>query len=89
MEFPKFKGGDPRGWILKAGKYFRYYRTPDELKVDIAAMYLEGDALDLFAWINNERTMLYWEELVKANYGPAEFQNPDEHLCNVRQTRTL
>jgi len=92
MEFPKFEGGDPRGWILKAEKYFRYYQTPDELKVDIAAMYLEGDALDLFAWINSERTLLYWEELVKAlqeNYGPAEFQNPDEHLCNIKQTSSI
>ncbi|KAF7834711.1 retrotransposon gag domain, Retroviral aspartyl protease [Senna tora] len=68
MEFPKFEGGDPRGWILKAEKYFRYYQTLDELKVDIAVMYLE--------------------ELVKAlneNYGPAEFQNPDEFLCDVQQ----
>lgn len=51
-------------------------------------MYLEGDALDLFPWIHSERTLLYWEELVKAlqeNYGPVEFQNPDEHLCNVKQ----
>ncbi|GJZ55399.1 retrotransposon gag domain, retroviral aspartyl protease [Tanacetum coccineum] len=51
MEFPKFKGGDPRGWILKAEKYFCYYHTPNEQKVKVASMYLEGDALDLFAWI--------------------------------------
>lgn len=92
MEFPKFEGGDPRGWILKAEKYFRYYQTPDELKVDIAAMYLEGDALDLFSWLNNERTLIYWDELVKAlqeSYGPAEFQNPNEHLCSIRQTGTI
>lgn len=92
LEFPKFEGGDPRGWILKAEKYFRFYQTPDDLKVEVAAMYLEGDALDLFAWINSERTLLYWEELVKAlqeNYGPAEFQNPDEHLCTIKQTGTV
>ncbi|KAF7812841.1 Ty3/gypsy retrotransposon protein [Senna tora] len=92
MEFPKFEGGDPRGWILKAEKYFRYYQTPEELKVDIAAMYLEGDALDLFAWMNGERIMLYWEELVKAlqeNYDPAEFQNPDEHFFRVKQVGTV
>ncbi|KAI4323138.1 hypothetical protein L6164_022768 [Bauhinia variegata] len=65
---------------------------PDELKVDIAAMYLEGDALDLFSWISGERTLLYWEELVKLlqeHYGPAEFQNPDEHLCSIRQTGSV
>ncbi|PWA74286.1 hypothetical protein CTI12_AA219250 [Artemisia annua] len=92
MEFPKFEGGDPRGWILKAEKYFRYYQTPDESKVEIASMYLEGDALDLFAWISAENNHLYWEELVKIlheNYGPAEFQNPDEHLCNIKQTGTV
>lgn len=92
IEFPKFDGGDPRGWILKAEKYFGYYQTPDKLKVDIAAMYLEGDALDLFAWINTERTLLQWEELTKMlqeHYGPAEFLNPDEHLCGIKQTGSV
>ena len=82
MDFPKFENGDPRGWILKAEKYFRHYQTPDELKVDVASMHLEGEALDLFAELNMERTILYWEELVKAlqeSFGPVEFQNPHEH----------
>lgn len=92
MEFQKFDKGDPRGWILKVEKYFCYYQTPEELKVDVASMYLEGEALDLFAWINLERFILYWGELVKAlqeNFGPAEFQNPDEHLCGVKQTSSI
>ncbi|XP_028780228.1 uncharacterized protein LOC114736538 [Neltuma alba] len=92
IDFPKFSGGDPRGWILKAEKYFRYYETPEEMKVDVASMYLEGDALDLFSWINTERTLLYWDELVKIlqeNYGPPEYQNPDEYLCGIRQTGTV
>ncbi|GJU66414.1 retrotransposon gag domain, retroviral aspartyl protease [Tanacetum coccineum] len=53
---------------------------------------VDGDALDLFAWINNDRTLLYWEDLVKVlqeHYGPAEFQNPDDHLCGIRQTGTV
>lgn len=58
MEFLKFDGSDPCGWVLKGKKYFCYYQTPYDLKVDIATMYLEGDALDLFAWINSERTLL-------------------------------
>ncbi|KAG5582229.1 hypothetical protein H5410_052856 [Solanum commersonii] len=48
MEFPKYEGGDPRGWILKAEKYFQNYQTPNDCKVDVVSMYLEGDALDLF-----------------------------------------
>ena len=48
IEFLKYEGGDPRGWILRAEKYFRYYQTPEDLKVDVAAINLEGDALDTF-----------------------------------------
>ena len=60
----------------------------EELKIDITTMYLEGDALDLFTWINIKRIILYWEELVKAlqeNYGPIEFQNTDEYLYGIKQ----
>ena len=87
IKFPKFEGGDPRGWILKAETYFCYYQTPKDLKVDVATMYLERDALDHFSWLNNKRTWIYWDDLVKAlheNYGPAEFQNLDEHLCSIK-----
>jgi hypothetical protein len=37
IEFPVFSGGDRRGWRLKAEKYFRFYNTLDEEKVDVAA----------------------------------------------------
>ncbi|PHT40412.1 hypothetical protein CQW23_19266 [Capsicum baccatum] len=69
MEFPRFEGGDPHDWILKAEKYFRYSQTHDNLKVDIVAMYLEGDVCDLFAWIN---TFDYW----------AQYKNITRNLLN-------
>ncbi|VFQ72079.1 unnamed protein product [Cuscuta campestris] len=92
LEFPKFTGGDPRGWVLKAEKYFRYYDVPEDDKVDVASMYLEGDALDLFSWMSTERTLFYWEDLVKAfqeHYGPPEYQNPNEYLCSIKQSGTV
>nr|GEV82418.1 retrotransposon Gag domain, retroviral aspartyl protease [Tanacetum cinerariifolium] len=49
IDFSNFSGGDPRGWQLKAEKYFRYYQIPNEEKVEIASMHLEGDALDLYS----------------------------------------
>lgn len=88
VDFPKFDGGDPRGWIMKAEKYFRYYQTPEDLKVDVASMYLEGDALDTYSWISSGHEIRYWEELVQIlqeQFGPAEFQNPDAHLCAIKQ----
>ncbi|GJS25856.1 retrotransposon gag domain, retroviral aspartyl protease [Tanacetum coccineum] len=80
IDFLIFSGGDPRGWLLKAEKYFRYYQIPDEEKVEIASMHLEGDALDLYSWLSNGQ-FIFWEELVQAftkNFGLTEFENPDE-----------
>lgn len=92
IDFPTFSNGDPRGWILKAEKYFRYYNVPEEERVDVAAMHLEGDALDLYSWLSTDQNIEYWEDLVRAlqkNFGPAEFQNPDEHFCSIKQTGTI
>jgi hypothetical protein len=80
IDFPVFSGGDPRGWVLKAEKYFKFYQTPEDEKVDVASMYLEGDALDLFGWVSADQHIMFWEDLVhvfQKNFGPAEFQNPD------------
>ncbi|TYG83504.1 hypothetical protein E1A91_D01G166600v1 [Gossypium mustelinum] len=47
--FSRFNGGDPSSYILKAEKHYRYCQTPNYLKVDVATMYLVGDALGFFA----------------------------------------
>ncbi|XP_076896743.1 uncharacterized protein LOC143549833 [Bidens hawaiensis] len=85
--FNRFK--NPRGWTLKPEKYFRYYHIPDEEKVDVSSMHLEGDALDLYSWLSVDQTVSIWEELIQAfqkNFGPAEFENPDEYLISIKQT---
>ncbi|KAK9060665.1 hypothetical protein SSX86_021371 [Deinandra increscens subsp. villosa] len=92
LEFPFFSEGDPRGWILKAEKYFRFYHTHDEDKVDLAARHLEGEALDLYSWLLAEQDLTSWEELVSAlqkHFGTIEFQNPDEYLCSIKQTGSV
>ena len=58
----------------------------------MAALYLEGDALDLFSWLNSQHTVRYWTDLTHAleeHFGPPEFLNPNEHLCSIRQTGTV
>ena len=78
--------------LFRSEKYFRYYQTPEDLKVDVAAINLEGYALDTFTWVSSGRTIRHWEELVQIfqeQFGPAEFQNPDVHLCSVKQNDTV
>ncbi|GKA35091.1 retrotransposon protein, putative, ty1-copia subclass, partial [Tanacetum coccineum] len=50
---------------------------------------LRGDALDLFSWLLADQTITLWGQLVltfEKFFGPAEFQNPDEYLCSIKQT---
>ncbi|RRT59124.1 hypothetical protein B296_00006163 [Ensete ventricosum] len=45
VDFPRWEEGDPIGWISCAERYFRFYRTIDATRVEIAAIHLEGDAI--------------------------------------------
>lgn len=44
MEFPKFNGENPLGWIRQAEKYFEMPEVPDECRIDMAQMYVSGRA---------------------------------------------
>ncbi|KAD2223653.1 hypothetical protein E3N88_41619 [Mikania micrantha] len=69
-----------------------YYHISDNQKVKIASMYLLGDVLDLYAWLSADESITLWEDLVQAytkNFSPVEFQNPDEFLCSIKQTKTM
>nr|GEX91563.1 UBP1-associated protein 2A-like [Tanacetum cinerariifolium] len=57
-------------------------------KAEIASMHLEEDALDLYSWLSDGQ-VIFWKELVQVftiNFGPTEFQNPDEFFCSIKQT---
>nr|XP_027097511.1 uncharacterized protein LOC113717062 [Coffea arabica] len=57
-----FTGENPRDWLRKCNKYFLNYQVPDEHKVDVIEMYLEGKADRWFQGVKMERPKLNWEE---------------------------
>ncbi|RWV94774.1 hypothetical protein GW17_00042643, partial [Ensete ventricosum] len=48
VDFPRWEEGDPIGWISCVERYFRFYRTADATRVEIAAIHLEGDVIQWF-----------------------------------------
>jgi len=89
IESPKFSGGDPRGWVVKPEKYFRYYDIPEYDKVDIASRRRYSG----FVFLDECKTyVVLLGDLVKAlqeHYGLPEYQNPNEHLYNIKQTSSV
>ncbi|RWW19401.1 hypothetical protein BHE74_00023740 [Ensete ventricosum] len=45
VDFPRWEEGDPIKWIACAECYFRFYRTTDATRVEIAVIHLKGDVI--------------------------------------------
>ncbi|RWV81832.1 hypothetical protein GW17_00056716 [Ensete ventricosum] len=45
VDFPRWEEGDPIGWISRTERYFRFYRTTDATRMEIAIIHLKGYAI--------------------------------------------
>ncbi|XP_027062727.1 uncharacterized protein [Coffea arabica] len=62
IDLQLFSGEHPRDWLRKCNKYFLNYQVPNEHKIEITEMYLEGKADKWFQGVKIERPRLGWEE---------------------------
>ncbi|KAL6527965.1 hypothetical protein OROHE_014915 [Orobanche hederae] len=64
LDMPIFDGNNPDGWILRAERYFQFYRLSEEEKLEAAVVGMEGDALLWYQWEHRRRPIRRWEELI-------------------------
>lgn len=55
LDLPTFDGVNPDGWILRAERFFHFYRLGEEDKLEAAVVALDGDALLLYQWEHRRR----------------------------------
>ncbi|RRT52789.1 hypothetical protein B296_00025091 [Ensete ventricosum] len=70
-------------------RYFRFYRTADATLVEIAAIHLEGDAIQWFNWFEHTHGGLSWQRFKEGllnRLGLTDFDNIDGQLIKIRQT---
>ncbi|XP_074377189.1 uncharacterized protein LOC141718709 [Apium graveolens] len=60
LDLPVFDGSNPDGWILRAERYFNFYRLTEEEKVEATVVALEGHALLWFQWEHRRRSIERW-----------------------------
>ncbi|KAL2904878.1 Galactocerebrosidase [Bienertia sinuspersici] len=63
LDLPLFDGTNPDGWIIRAKRYFNFYRLLAEEKVEAAVVALEGDALLWYQWEHKRKPIRLWEEM--------------------------
>ena len=50
LDFPRFNGTDPTGWVYHAEQYFSLHNTFDVNKVPLASFHLEQESLQWYRW---------------------------------------
>ncbi|XP_057251720.1 uncharacterized protein LOC104883522 isoform X2 [Beta vulgaris subsp. vulgaris] len=63
LDLPVFTGNNPDGWILRAERFFQFYRLTEEEKIEAAVVSLDGDALLWYQWENRRRPISRWPDM--------------------------
>lgn len=65
IDFPYFSGEGPRKWLRKASKHFQIHQVEDEMKVEIAEVYLKGKAGVWFHGFISSNPTVGWDAFTK------------------------
>lgn len=66
IDFPRFEGKDPRGWISKCEKFFQLNPSLDNRqKVIYAALHLDGEADTWYQSVQLEHHDLLWVDFAR------------------------
>ncbi|PNX95727.1 retrotransposon-related protein [Trifolium pratense] len=89
VKLPLFEGDDPVAWITRAEIYFDVQQTPEDMRVKLSRLSMEGPTIHWFNLLMETEDHLSWERLKKAliaRYGGRRLENPFEELSTLRQT---
>ncbi|XP_061346531.1 uncharacterized protein LOC133292167 [Gastrolobium bilobum] len=92
MERPIFNGTDPNGWIFRTELYFGLQQVPENIKVRLAGMKMEGLASPWFQWLFSGGSIHAWEDLkiaVRQRFGGTAYQDLRGVLSKLVQEGTL
>ncbi|XP_061351156.1 uncharacterized protein LOC133296223 [Gastrolobium bilobum] len=91
-EIPKFEGKEPNTWIFKAALFFRIHHVPDNLKMELVGLRMEGAVADWYQWVFNSGRVNSWEEFtvaVNQRFGPSKYKDVRGVLSKLVQTGCL
>lgn len=77
LEFPRFDGTDPKGWIIRAEQYFDFITVEEFKRIKLAGMHFEGKAGVWFRYYQSSRGSgnISWRSFV--NDVLVRFENPE------------
>ncbi|XP_061348976.1 uncharacterized protein LOC133294333 [Gastrolobium bilobum] len=92
MEMSLFNGNYPNNWIFKAELFFTLQSIPEDTKVPLAGLKMDGMAASWFQWIFKSGTACSWGDFSSAlrhRFGIPGFTNLKGALSKLTQTSSL
>lgn len=92
IDFPRFQGEDPSGWVYKCERFFEFNQIEESQKVKLAAMHLDEKIIRWFQWFEKTHTTLGWKGFVEgivSRFGPNIFEDAIGELTKLTQTSTV
>ncbi|RWW40751.1 hypothetical protein BHE74_00053813 [Ensete ventricosum] len=87
VEFSSWEDRDLTNWISRAKKFFRFHITPEESKMEIASIQLDGDAIqwyDLYKPCHGVPSCEQFKRELFVRFGPSKYENVDGQLVKIR-----
>ncbi|GKA15840.1 C2H2 and C2HC zinc fingers superfamily protein, putative isoform 1 [Tanacetum coccineum] len=92
MDFPKFEGSDPRGWVIRSNQYFEFHLMDEIRKAKYASTYFEGRASRWYQFYHIGREWITWGDFTQdviRRFTCSEHTNPQAEFNKLRQISTL
>ncbi|KAF8392867.1 hypothetical protein HHK36_021106 [Tetracentron sinense] len=92
VDFPRFNGDNPRGWVYRCDRFFSYNNVAEADKVYVASLHLEGKVLDWFEGYETAKEVITWQSFaadVIKRFGPNTYDHAMGRLTKLRQTTTV
>lgn len=86
LDFPRFIGEGPEGWLYQTDEYFAFHGIEEESKVQIAGMHMTGKALSWIRGMRRIKLITTWAKFVedlREQFGAAEYENKLEELTSL------
>ena len=87
LEFPRFRGKNPLGWVYKAHWFFQLYNTLINQRILLASYHMEDEAVIWFQDAEETRQFISWEAFVRAlhtRFRALAYDDPMEALTKSK-----
>lgn len=92
LDFPRFDDTEPSDWIFKAEQFLEYYITPDDQRLKIASVHMDGTVVPWFQMMRKKNEIPTWDALTKAmelEFGPSYYEAPRAKLFKLYQATSV